>query len=146
MAIVRGCEIPELLYFSVEDRVWLAPERGGAVLLGLAAPGCVALGEIVSFTPRKSGTALRRGMSCGTLESARWVEPARCPIAGTIIEINALAVEHPLVINRDPYGSGWLVRIAPEDWERDSAGLVSGAAALAAFDAALQELGTHASA
>lgn len=134
MAIVRGCEIPEQLHYAVDHSVWARQERDGSVVIGFAAPGCVALGEIRSYSPRKVGTVLRRGMSCATLESVRWVEPARSPVAGTVVDINRLALDQPLVINRDPYGSGWLVRVVPDDWGQDAAALVTGKEALAQFE------------
>ncbi len=139
MSIVRGCEIPEQLYYKVEHFVWARPERDGTVWVGYASPGCVALGEILSFTPRRVGKAVRKGMSCATLQSAHWVEPARSPATGVVVEVNQRALEDPLVINRDPYGGGWLVRIEPEDWGRDCGDLLTGSDAVLAFERLLAE-------
>lgn len=134
MSIVRGCDVPEHLFYKIEDLVWARLERNGEVTIGYVAPGCVALGQVCSYSPRRIGKAIRKGMSCATLESDGWVEPARSPIAGTVVAVNEVALDDPLVINRDPYGSGWLARLAPEDWQRDSGDLLSGAAAVAAFE------------
>jgi glycine cleavage system H protein len=133
MAIIGGCEIPEQLYYSVEHGIWAAPDRDGDIILGIVAPRCVSLGEISFCRPRRVGTRIRLGMSCATLESAQQVAAARAPVAGVLVAVNPLVREQPLVINRDPYGCGWLVRLSADDWQRDRARLLTGRVALAAF-------------
>jgi glycine cleavage system H protein len=59
MSIVRGCEIPEQLFYKVEDYIWVRLERSGEVTLGYVAPGCVALGEVRSYSPRRVGKKVR---------------------------------------------------------------------------------------
>lgn len=133
MAIIGGCDIPEQLYYSVEFGTWVAPDRNGDIILGIVSLRCASLGEILFCRPRRAGTRIRVGMSCATLESRLEVSPAPVPVAGVLVEANPLVREQPVVINRDPYGCGWLARLRPYDWERDRRVLLTGDAALAAF-------------
>ncbi|MFQ5923778.1 MAG: glycine cleavage system protein H, partial [Anaerolineales bacterium] len=70
----------------------------------------------------------RRGESVGTIEAAKMTGDIVAPITGLLIDRNEQAVGDPSVVNRDPYGEGWLVAIQPRAWEKDAAELVSGAA------------------
>lgn len=133
MAIIGGCDVPEQLYYSVDFGTWVAPDRNGDIILGIVSLRCASLGEILFCRPRRAGTRIRLGMSCATLESGLEVSPAPVPVAGVLVEANPLVREQPVVINRDPYGCGWLARIRPDDWERDRVALLTGDAALAAF-------------
>lgn len=140
MAIIGGCEIPEQLYYSIEHGLWAMPNHDDDILLGLVSLRCAALGTIVGCRPRRVGTRLRLGMSCATVESAAAAEPACAPIAGLIVDVNPRLREQPQVLNRDPYGCGWLVRLRPDDWARDRLRLLTGRAALAAFAAQMAPL------
>jgi glycine cleavage system H protein len=134
MAIVKGCNIPDELYYHVENNVWARLEPDGTVTLGVTAYAAALAGQIVSCTPRKPGRTVELNKSAATVESGKWVGPVRSPVAGEIVAVNEAVVSAPGTINSDPYGAGWLVRIRPSAWEKDSANLVTGAAAAAAFE------------
>lgn len=57
------------------------------------------------------GRKMEKGNYLGFIESAKWVERLRSPIAGTLIEINEELRTKPTSINQDPYGAGWFVRV-----------------------------------
>lgn len=134
MGVVRGCNIPEDLYYSVENNVWVRKEADGNVTVGLTAYAANLAGQIVSYTPKKAGKNVKKDKSCATVESGKWVGPAKSPVAGEVVEINDAVSKQPSLINDDPYGDGWLVRLAPDDWDSDIADLVTGDAALQAFE------------
>jgi glycine cleavage system H protein len=68
----------------------------------------------------RKGTPLALGQGFGTVESLKWVERLSSPVAGILEETNESLRSHPDLINRDPYGEGWLVRIrlegSPEEY------------------------------
>ncbi len=135
MGAVRGCEIPEDLNYNVENNVWARQESDGTVTVGMTSYAASLAGQIVSYTPKKVGKAVKKDKSCATVESGKWVGPAKSPVAGEVVEINEAVSNKPGLINEDPYGEGWLVKIKPVDWAADSADLVTGDEALKAFEA-----------
>ena len=81
------------------------------------------------------GIPTRRGESLGTMEAAKMVGDLTAPVSGAILARNEEVLGDPGIINRDPYGAGWIVQITPSNWQGDSAELVHGEA-LAAWIAA----------
>lgn len=138
MGAVRGCNIPEDLLYSVDNNVWVRQESDGSATVGLTSYACSLAGQIVSFTPKKVGKDVKKDKSCATVESGKWVGPAKTPVAGEVAATNDAVSANPGLINEDPYGEGWLVRIKPADWEGDTADLTTGADALAAFEAKME--------
>ncbi|MDH4191625.1 MAG: glycine cleavage system protein H, partial [Betaproteobacteria bacterium] len=70
-----------------------------------------------------------------TIESGKWVGPVKAPVSGELLAVNDAAVANPKIVNADPYGAGWLIRLRPTNWEAEAAGLVTGAAIAPAFEA-----------
>lgn len=138
MALVRGCNFPDDLYYNVDDNVWARRDSDGTVIIGMTAYGCALSGEIVAWTAKKVGRTVDRNKSTGTVESGKWVGPVKAPVSGEIIAVNEGAVADPRMINADPYGTGWLLRIRPSDWAGESGLLLSGQAASEAFEAKMQ--------
>ena len=134
MGQVRGCDIPEDLSYNVENNVWARKEDDGTITIGMTAYAASLAGQIVSYTPKKIGKAVKKDKSCATVESGKWVGPAKAPVAGEVTAVNDAVSANPGNINADPYGDGWLVKIKPDDWDADAGALVSGADALAAFE------------
>ncbi len=138
MGAVRGCNLPEDLFYNVDNNVWAKREADGNVSVGLTSYACSLAGEIVSYTPKKIGKAVEKDKSCATVESGKWVGPVKTPVAGEVVATNDAVAGKPGTINKDPYTQGWVVKIKPANWDADSATLKSGAAALAAFEAKMQ--------
>lgn len=141
MALVRGCYFPDDLYYNVEDNVWARREADGTITVGMTAYGCTLSGEIVAWTAKKAGRHVEQNKSTGTVESGKWVGPVKAPVSGEIIAVNEDAAAMPGSINADPYGAGWLVRLKPSDWGKESVALLSGKAAAEAFEAKMQAEG-----
>lgn len=135
MATVRGCKLPDDLYYNVENNVWARREADGTVTVGMTSYACSLAGEIVSYTPKKVGKSIELNKSLCTVESGKWVGPVKAPVTGEVVAINDAVAGKPGTINADPYGSGWLVKLKPTNWDGESGSLVTGAAAAAAFEA-----------
>lgn len=138
MGTVRGCDIPDDLSYNVENNVWARTEGDGTVTIGMTSYAGSLAGQIVSYTPKKVGKAVKKDKSCATVESGKWVGPAKSPVAGEVVAVNDAVAGNPGLINEDPYGNGWLVKIQPSDWAGESGELVTGAAAADAFEAKME--------
>ncbi len=141
MAVLNNCNIPDDLIYWVREHVWVRPEEDGTITIGMTDAAQHLAGIIVNANPKKVGRKVKKGRSAGTVESGKWVGPIKSPVNGVIVAANDAVKADPTILNRDPYGEGWFVRIQPDDWEADSADLVSGEQAMADYQAFLNEKG-----
>ncbi|MBO9367438.1 MAG: glycine cleavage system protein GcvH [Chloroflexi bacterium] len=139
MPVIRGCNIPEDRYYWVEKHVWAIPEPDGTVKIGITDVAQNLAKGIVNITPKEPGRTVQKGKSAGTLESGKWVGPVTSPVTGEIVEVNEAARARPSLLNEDPYGEGWFVKIKPSNWEAESASLVTGAEAVEAYRKFMEE-------
>lgn len=139
MATVRGCNIPEDRYYWVEKHVWARLEEDGTVTIGITDVAQNMAKGIVNATPKDAGRTVQKGKSAGTLESGKWVGPVTSPVTGEIAAVNETMKGRPSLINSDPYGEGWFVRVKPTDWAGESTSLVTGDAAVAAYQKFMEE-------
>lgn len=143
MALVNGCEIPEDLHFDVEREVWVRREPGGTVLLGMTDPAQTRAGRLVSVTPKRPGRVLRAGDTAAVVESAKWLGPFPTPLSGELVGANPAVQADPALVNRDPYGEGWLVRLRPLRLEEELPLLAAGPAAAARYRERLEREGLY---
>ena len=135
MPTVRGCNLPDDLLYDVENHIWFTEVGDGTVKLGMTTIATAMAGQLVAFTPKKVGRAVRAGRSCATVESGKWVGPAKSAVGGEVVEVNTALVDAPAIANDDPYEAGWMVIIQAEDWDTVKAGLVAGADVAAPYEA-----------
>ncbi|BCB25824.1 glycine cleavage system H protein 2 [Sulfurimicrobium lacus] len=133
MATIRGCDFPDDYFYSVEHNVWARLEADGTVTLGATSFGLALAGEIVSCMPKRPGREIELNRAVATLESGKWVDSMKSPISGEIVAINEEVEANPALINQDPYGAGWIVRMKPANWPTESTLLVTGPAIAQAF-------------
>jgi glycine cleavage system H protein len=138
VAFVNACELPEELYYDVERDVWARPDPDGCLTLGMTDPAQTRAGRIVHVRVRAVGKHLPRGRSAATVESSKWVGPFPMPVSGEIVAANPLLEKDPGLINRDTYGSGWIVRVRPSD-PAELADLLTGQAAVQRYGAKIRE-------
>lgn len=141
MAIANNCNVPEDLWYWVREHVWIRPEDDGTVTIGMTDAAQHLAGAIVTATPKQAGKKVKKGRSSGTVESGKWVGPIKSPVTGEIVDANDDIIKNPKILNEDPYEKGWFVRIRPDDWEADKSDLVTGAQAVAEYEAFLKEEG-----
>jgi glycine cleavage system H protein len=137
MATISGCDLPENLYYLTDKHVWVRWESAERVTIGMDDVAQHLAGTVVAFTPKKVGRSVAKGQSVATLESSKWVGPVPAPVSGEILEVNEAVRTDPKVLNADPYGAGWLVRLKPAAWDADKGGLVTGAEGIEAYRAVL---------
>ncbi len=139
MGEVRGCELPEYLYYNVDNNVWVRDEGNDTVTIGMTSYAAALIGDIVSCTLRLVGKEIKKDKSCATIETRDWVGPVKAPVAGEIVAVNDQLAVTPELVNQDPYGKGWLVKIRVNDWEGCKGELVTGLEeTLTSFDARME--------
>lgn len=104
---------PGSLKYS-RDHEWIAIE-GEMGTIGITDFAQKELGDIVFVELMQSGTALTTGKELGTIESVKAVSEIYSPVNGTIEETNGDLSSKPELINQDPYGRGWMVRVRLSD-------------------------------
>lgn len=104
---------PEDLRYNREHD-W-ARVDGEEATLGITWHAQDALGEVVHFEPPANGDEIAAGGSYGEVESVKAVSDLISPLSGEVLEVNAAVVDAPELINDDPYGAGWLIRIRMAD-------------------------------
>ncbi len=97
-----------------ETHEWVRSNAGG-VTMGITQHAADALTDITFVGLKPVGTKLNAGDSIGEVESVKTTSDIYSVVAGTITEVNAAAVKDPSLLNSDPYGNGWLVKIASTD-------------------------------
>jgi glycine cleavage system H protein len=132
---VRGCNLPDELLYDVENNIWYRENSDGTVTLGMTAVAAAMAGQLVAFTPKKVGRSVDAGKSCATIESGKWVGPAKIGFNADIVEVNDALTTAPKLANTDPYGEGWMVKVRPKDWAAARADLVPGTDVAGPFDA-----------
>jgi glycine cleavage system H protein len=110
----------ELLYHPEHD--WARIDDGdGEATLGITWYAQDTLGEVVFFEAPALGATLTQGAPYAEIESVKAVSDVVAPLSGEIVAVNDALAEQPQLINDDPYGEGWLVRIRlSEPGERDA--------------------------
>lgn len=135
MPSVRGCNLPDGLLYDVDNHIWYQEAGDGNVKLGMTAVATAMAGQLVAFTPKKVGRSVEAGKSCATVESGKWVGPAKAAFDGTVVAVNEELAAKPALANEDPYGAGWLVVLKPGDWAAAKAKLTPGAEVSAKYEA-----------
>jgi len=99
----------DLLYARSHE--WIRAEDDG-VVIGITEYAQDQLGEVVFVELPEVGTAVDVDEELGTLESVKAVSEFLAPVAGEVIEVNERLEDEPNLVNGDPYGDGWLVKIS----------------------------------
>jgi len=134
MANVRGCNLPDDLLYDVANHIWYQELPDGNVRVGMTTVATAMAGQLVAFTPKKVGRSVEAGKSCATVESGKWVGPAKSAAAGSVVAVNEELAARPALANEDPYGAGWLIVLKPQDWAAVRATLSTGAAMAAKYE------------
>lgn len=105
--------IPENLKYTKEHE-WIRSE-GGIAYVGITDYAQSELGEIVFVEVETVGEKLASGDVFGTIEAVKTVSDLFLPVDGEVLEVNADLEDKPELVNDDPYGKGWLIKIALSD-------------------------------
>ena len=101
--------------FRFADSHEYASLESDVVKVGISAFAVDQLGDIVFVDLPEMGEALERGSAFGSVESVKAVEDMYAPISGEVVQVNESVLTSPEVLQNDPHGEGWLLKIQPSD-------------------------------
>jgi glycine cleavage system H protein len=125
--------VPADLRF-MKSHEWARLEADGTITVGISDHAQQALGDLVFAEVPEQGRRVAAGEACAVVESVKAASDVYSPVSGEIVASNADLGGQPELINQDPYGAGWLMRVRPDDKSQFAALLDASAyeAALAA--------------
>jgi len=97
-----------------KEHEWVR-RAGGEAMIGITDFAQDQLGDLVYFDLPEPGAQIRQHAKLGEVESVKAVSEIYAPISGEVIEVNQQAMDSPELVNRDPYGEGWLLKVKPAD-------------------------------
>jgi glycine cleavage system H protein len=102
---------PDLKYGKTHE--WLRSLPDGSIEVGITDHAQEALGDLISVEVPKLGRRVVEGEAYAVVESVKTASDIHSPISGVVTAANALLANSPDLINTDPYGAGWIVRMRP---------------------------------
>ena len=99
----------------VASHEWIRLESDGTVTVGITDFAQDQLGDVVFVDLPDVGTDLGQFEKFGEIESVKAVSDLMSPVRGKIVEVNTGPIDSPEIVNEDPYGSGWLIRVEVTD-------------------------------
>jgi len=134
---IKNCLFADDVVYDTERNVWARFEGSDAVL-GVNTVLAWLSGPLSSVTFKDVGTVVEKGKSLGSTEGPRHFDTIKSPLTGRITQVNSLLKEDPKLLNRDPYGNGWFVRMEPLKPE-EKKDLLTISAAKGALEAKIDE-------
>lgn len=132
---VRGYRLCLDRAYEPDTHMWVQMLDPTRVRVGLDPLGVETSGTLAQLSLGAQGDEVRLGAPFGSLEAEKFVGPLVAPLSGTIVAVNEAAVADPGLVERDPFGDGWLMELSPSAFDVESAGLLSGSAVVAWFEA-----------
>ena len=107
-------DVPAGLKYTKEHE-WLRQEADGTVVVGITDHAQHQLGELVYVELPDSGRTLKPGDAMAVVESTKAASDVYAPVAGTVTAVNPALGSQPELVNTDPYGEGWMVKMTVND-------------------------------
>jgi glycine cleavage system H protein len=108
-------EIPEGFLYTEEHEYMKPAEEEGAYFIGVTDYAQGELGDVVYIELPEAGASFQRMEAFGNIEAVKAVSDLFCPVAGEIMDVNSGLDDDPAVVNSDPYGEGWIIKIRVKD-------------------------------
>jgi glycine cleavage system H protein len=105
-------DVPKQLQYTKEHE-WIRQDDDGTVVVGITDHAQHQLGELVYVELPEAGRAIKPGDAMAVVESTKAASDVYAPLAGTVTQVNPALTGQPELVNTDPYGAGWLVRVQP---------------------------------
>ena len=102
--------LPKNLKYTSEHE-WISVE-GDVAMVGITSFAQGELGDIVFVEIETEGETLKKGETFGTIEAVKTVSDLFMPVGGDVLEVNPALEDSPELVNKDPYGEGWLIKIS----------------------------------
>ena len=108
-------DIPSDLRYTEEHEYLKLAGDDGVYFVGITQYAQGELGDVVSVELPESGSSFNRMEVFGTIEAVKAVSDLYCPVDGTVVEVNAALDDDPSLVNSDPYGAGWMIKLKVDD-------------------------------
>jgi glycine cleavage system H protein len=108
-------EIPEGLFYTEEHEYLKPTDDEGVFLVGVTDYAQGELGDVVYIELPEVGASFEKMDPFGNIEAVKAVSDLYCPVAGEVVDVNSALDDDPAVVNSDPYGEGWIVKIKVQD-------------------------------
>jgi len=103
--------VPEHLLYTEEHEYVHKTDADDVVEVGITDYATHELGDVVYVDLPQPGAKFRKMEPFGTIEAVKAVSELFCPVAGEVVEVNDAIEGDPSVVNKDPYGAGWMIRL-----------------------------------
>ena len=120
-------EIPEGLFYTEEHEYLKPTGEEGVFLVGVTDYAQGELGDVVYIELPEAGASFDKMEAFGTIEAVKAVSDLFCPVKAEVLEVNGALDDDPSVVNADPYGDGWMIKIRVQN-PGDMGGLMDQAA------------------
>lgn len=107
--------IPDELLYSEEHEYLKPTDEEGVYLVGVTDYAQGELGDVVFLELPAAGDSFARMAVFGTIEAVKAVNDLFAPVTGEVLEVNAALDDEPALVNSDPYGEGWMIRVRIDD-------------------------------
>jgi glycine cleavage system H protein len=104
--------VPAELKYS-KSHEWVRRESDGSVTVGITDHAQDLLGDMVFVELPEPGREVAAGKECAVVESVKAASDVYSPISGEVVAVNEAINDSPELVNKDPYGEGWMMRIKP---------------------------------
>ena len=108
-------EIPEGFFYTEEHEYIKSTDEDGVFLVGVTDYAQGELGDVVYIELPEVGASFQKMDPFGNIEAVKAVSDLFCPLAGEVVEVNSALDDDPAVVNSDPYGDGWIIKIRAKD-------------------------------
>jgi len=108
-------QIPKELYYTEEHEYLKPTEDEGVYVVGITDYAQGELGDVVFVELPDTGVKLDKMEVFGTIEAVKAVSDLYCPLKGVVVEVNSDLDDDPSLVNSDPYGAGWMIRLKISD-------------------------------
>lgn len=125
MAEIKGYNFPDDLYYHTEHS-WVRVDDDRMVLVGMNDFFQKAAGDITYVDLPFEGDEVEAGEVCGKVQSSKWIGKLVAPVSGEIISLNEELDSDATLINKHPYGDGWIIKISPSNLDEDLKNLMQG--------------------
>lgn len=119
-------DIPSDLLYTEEHEYLKATDEDGVYIVGITDYAQGELGDVVFVELPDAGGSFGKMDTFGTIEAVKAVSDLYCPVAGEVVEANAALADDPSLVNNEPYGAGWMIKLRVAD-EGDLSGLMDAA-------------------
>jgi glycine cleavage system H protein len=130
---IRGCLFADNVLYDTEKDVWVRPE-GDLAVIGVDTARAWLSGVYTSVSFKEPGVTVERGKTLGATEGPRHFDVVRSPLTGVVVEVNSALKTTPKLLNSDPYGKGWFIKIRPSRFDEEKKALKGVGAATAALE------------